>query len=118
MIVVLSLSQRMRLATPNCSIVVASSFMPSSSEITVEPVNIAMSSSIALRRSPKPGALTATIFKFARKRLRTRAARASPSTSSAIIKSGLPVRTTFSRIGTRSFNEESFLSKIRTKASS
>src|SRR4029450_3485853 len=44
----------------------------------------AMSCSMALRRSPKPGALTAATFKPPRSLLTTRVASASPSTSSAI----------------------------------
>ena len=44
-----------------------------------------MSASMALRRSPKPGALTATDLKVPRTLLTTRVARASPSTSSAMI---------------------------------
>lgn len=47
-----------------------------------------MSSSMALRRSPKPGALTAVVFRMPRMLLTTRVARASPSTSSAMISSG------------------------------
>ena len=58
-----------------------------------------MSWSIALRRSPKPGALTATEVNVPRILLTTRVARASPSTSSAMISSGLPVCMTFSRTG-------------------
>ena len=57
---------------------------------TVPPVRIAMSCSMALRRSPKPGALTATDLKVPRILLTTRVASASPSTSSAMISSGLP----------------------------
>ena len=67
--------------------------------ITVPPVKIAMSSSIALRRSPKPGALTATALNVPRKRLTTKVANASPSTSSAMIRSSLPTFTTFSSVG-------------------
>ena len=59
MIVVLSLSTTIRLARPRSWSVTFSSLMPSSSAITLPPVRIAMSSSMALRRSPKPGALTA-----------------------------------------------------------
>ena len=59
--------------------------------------------SIALRRSPKPGALTATDLNVPRTLLTIRVARASPSTSSAMISSGLPDCMTFSRIGSRSF---------------
>jgi hypothetical protein len=49
-----------------------------------------MSSSIALRRSPKPGAFTAATLSVPRILLTTSVARASPSTSSATISSGLP----------------------------
>ena len=58
--------------------------------MTVPPVRIAMSSSIALRRSPKPGAFTAAALSPPRSLLTTSVARASPSTSSAMINSGLP----------------------------
>ena len=61
-----------------------------------------MSASIALRRSPKPGALTATDENVPRILLTTRVARASPSTSSATISSGLPDCMTFSSTGSRS----------------
>ena len=65
-----------------------------------------MSCSMALRRSPKPGALTATERKVPRILLTTMVASASPSTSSARITSGLPVCMTFSRIGSRSLTAE------------
>ena len=55
------------------------------------------------RRSP--GALTATDLKVPRILLTTRVARASPSTSSAMITSGLPDCMTFSRTGSRSFTD-------------
>ena len=61
-----------------------------------------MSCSIALRRSPKPGALTATDLKVPRILLTTRVDSASPSTSSAMISSGLPDWMTFSSSGSRS----------------
>ena len=48
-----------------------------------------MSSSMALRRSPKPGALTAATLRPPRSLLTTSVASASPSTSSAMISSGL-----------------------------
>ena len=67
-----------------------SSLMPRSSLISVPPVRTAMSPSMALRRSPKPGALTAQTLSTPRSLLTTSAARASPSTSSAMISSGLP----------------------------
>ena len=49
-----------------------------------------MSSSMALRRSPKPGALTAQTCSVPRSLFTTRVASASPSTSSAMMRSGLP----------------------------
>src|SRR6266704_308786 len=58
-IVVFSLSIITFLARPSISTVTFSSLMPRSAETMVPPVRIAMSSSIALRRSPKPGALAA-----------------------------------------------------------
>ena len=60
-----------------------------------------MSCSIALRRSPKPGALTATELNVPRILLTTSVARASPSTSSATISSGRPACMTFSSTGRR-----------------
>src|SRR3954447_24039738 len=59
MMVVFSFSTRTRLARPSMLRVTFSSLMPRSSDTAVPPVRIAMSSSIALRRSPKPGAFTA-----------------------------------------------------------
>ena len=64
-----------------------------------------MSASIALRRSPKPGALTATELKVPRILFTTSVARASPSTSSAMITRGLPDCMTFSSTGSRSWTE-------------
>ena len=60
--VVLSLETVTLSAVPNISMVACSSFKPFSSLITTPPVRIAISSSISLRRSPKPGAFTAQIF--------------------------------------------------------
>ena len=68
-----------------------------------------MSSSIALRRSPKPGALTAAIFRPPRSLLTTSVASASPSTSSATMSSGLPVCMTASRIGSSGCSERELL---------
>ncbi len=82
---------------------VESSLRPISSEMTCAPVRTAMSWSIDLRRSPKPGALTATEVNVPRILLTTSVARASPSTSSATMSSGLPVCMTFSSTGTRSW---------------
>ena len=67
-----------------------SSLSPISSEITWPPVRTARSWSIALRRSPKPGALTASDVNVPRILLTTSVASASPSTSSAISSRGLP----------------------------
>ena len=77
-----------------------------------------MSVSMALRRSPKPGALTATDLKVPRILLTISAARASPSTSSAMTTSGLPAWMTFSRIGSRSLRLETLELTISTYGSS
>ena len=90
MMVVLSLSMRTCLAVPSMSSVTFSSLMPRSSLITWPLVRMAMSSSMALRRSPKPGAFTAATFRPPRSLLTTSVASASPSTSSAMMSSGLP----------------------------
>ncbi len=73
-----------------------------------------MSCSIALRRSPKPGALTAADLNVPRILLTTSVASASPSTSSATITSGLPDCMTFSSAGTRSRTDEIFELTSRT----
>ena len=72
-----------------------------------------MSWSISLRRSPKPGALTATEVKVPRILLTTSVARASPSTSSAMIRRALPDCMTFSSTGTRSCTAATFELKNR-----
>src|SRR2546422_996154 len=102
------------LTRPRSFRVTFSSVRPSSSEITVPPVSTAISSSIALRRSPKPGALTASVLRMPRKLLTTSVASASPSTSSATISSGLPAFATCSSSGSRSRIELIFLSHRRT----
>ena len=73
-----------------------------------------MSSSIALRRSPNPGAFTAHALSVPRRLLTTRVASASPSMSSAMSSSGLPDCASFSSNGSRSFMLEIFLSWIST----
>src|ERR1700693_1383955 len=88
MMVVLSLSTVMRLALPRSSSFTPSSLMPVSSKMALPPVRMLMSSSMDLRRSPKPGAFTAQAFSVPRSLLTTRVASASPSTSSAITNSG------------------------------
>ena len=72
-----------------------------------------MSSSMALRRSPKPGAFTAATFRPPRSLLTTSVASASPSTSSAMISSGLPVCTTASSSGSIGCRPDSFFSWMR-----
>ena len=66
MIVVSSLVMMTLRARPSRSRVAFSSLRPTSSVMTWPPVRIAMSCSCALRRSPKPGALTATDLKMPR----------------------------------------------------
>ena len=90
MMVVSSLVTSTRLAVPSISRVTLSSLMPKSSEIRSPFVKIAISSNIAFLLSPKPGAFTAAIFKPPLNLFTTSVARASPSTSSAIINKGLP----------------------------
>src|SRR2546427_558387 len=82
--VVFSLSTVIRLALPRSSIFTFSSLIPRSSVISLPPVRIAMSSSIALRRSPNPGAFTPAACRVPRSVLTTSAARGSPSTTSAV----------------------------------
>ena len=106
------------LALPRSSIFTFSSLMPRSSVMALPPVRVAMSSSMALRRSPKPGALTAAHCSVPRSLFTTRVARASPSTSSAMINSGLPILAICSRRGSRSFIELIFFSWIRMRTSS
>ena len=112
-IVVLSLSIVTFSAVPSISIVVFSNVNPLSSEITVPPVRIAISSSIAFLLSPNPGALTAAIFNEPLNLLTTSVAKASPSISSAIIKRGFPDCATGSNIGSKSFITDIFLSVIK-----
>ena len=77
-----------------------------------------MSSSMRLRRSPNPGALTATPVNVPRSLLTTSVARDSPSTSSAMITSGLPPCITCSSTGSRSRTEPIFWLAMRTYGSS
>src|SRR5439155_1550436 len=90
-----------------------SSDRPTSSEMTVPPVRVAMSCSMALRRSPKPGALTPATLRMPRMLLTTRVASASPSTSSATTSSGRPALATPSSSGSSSRMLEIFLSTSR-----
>ena len=77
-------------AVPNMVKSAFSKEKPLSSETTVPPVSIAISSSIAFLLSPNPGAFTEAIFKPPLSLFTTKVANACPSTSSAIIKSDLP----------------------------
>ena len=61
-----------------------------------------MSSNMALRRSPNPGALTAQVLRIPRMLFTTNVAKASPSTSSAIINNGRPDFATCSSTGNKS----------------
>ena len=73
-----------------------------------------MSRSISLRRSPKPGALTASTLTMPRSLFTTSVASASPSTSSAMMRrSFLPVWSAFSSAGSMSAMAEIFLSVMR-----
>ena len=110
---VFSLPISTRFACPRCSSVVFSSVRPTSSAITWPPVNMAMSSNMALRRSPKPGAFTAQVFRIPRILFTTNVANASPSTSSAIIINGRPDFATCSNTGKRSRMLLTFLSNSR-----
>src|SRR6266545_3665919 len=116
--VVESLSTTTFLARPRSSSLMLARLIPRSSVMALPPVSIAMSSSIALRRSPKPGALTAQTCSVPRSLLTTSVASASPSTSSAMTSSGLPCLATCSRSGNRSLSELIFLSWIRIRPSS
>ena len=77
-----------------------------------------MSFNISLRRSPKPGALTAHALIVPRALLTTNVASASPSMSSAISRIDLPAPETASSTGTKSRMLAIFLSTIRMYGSS
>ena len=117
-IVVESLSITMRLAEPSVESSRFSRLMPRSWLTKVPPVSTARSWRMALRRSPKPGAFTAQTLRTPRRRFTTSAASDSPSTSSAMIRRGLPVDATFSSSGTISRRFETFFSLMRISVSS
>ena len=114
MMVVLSLSMVIFFACPRSSIFTFSSLMPRSSVMAFPPVRVAMSCNMALRRSPKPGAFTAATWSVPRSLLTTRVASASPSMSSAMMTSGLPLLEICSSSGRMSFIELIFFSLMRT----
>ena len=117
-ILVSSLEAQTRSALPQSSRVTESSFLPVSSEMTEPPVRMAISSSMAFLRSPKPGALTARRLKAPRSLLTTRVARASPSMSSAMMTKFLVTLIADSRKGRRSAMAEIFLSVMRMAGAS
>ena len=98
---------------PKSSTVAPSSESPTSSDITVPPVRMAISSSIAFLLSPNPGALQAAALTIPLKLFTTKVASASPSISSAMINKGFPAFATDSNNGSRSLIFEIFLSKRR-----
>ena len=110
MMVVLSLSVTIFSQLPNNSKVAVSKAKPLSSDITVPFVKIAISSNIAFLLSPNPGDFTADTFRAPLILFTTKVERASPSTSSAIIINGLPAFAVCSKIGSKSFIVEIFLS--------
>ena len=77
-----------------------------------------MSSIMRLRRSPKPGALTATAVNVPRSLLTTIVANDSPSTSSATISSGRPAWITCSSTGKMSLTAPIFWFATRMNGSS
>lgn len=89
-------------ANPNEFNSIFSKVNPASALITWPPVKIAKSSSKALRRSPNPGALTATTFKIPRILFIIRVAKASFSTLSLIINNGWFVFDINSNVGSKS----------------
>jgi len=111
MIVVLSLSMTTFLAAAE---VLKLDILELDAEVFVmalPPVSVAMSSSMALRRSPKPGALTRRTAAVPRSLLTTRVASASPSTSSGDDQEGLAhLGGSGSSNGSRSFMELIFFS--------
>src|SRR6516162_8158435 len=108
-IVVLSLSMVTFLARPRSSTFTFSSLIPRSSVMALPPVSVAISSSIALRRSPKPGAFTAAHCSVPRSLFTTSVASASPSISSAIISKGLPIFAGLLEQGKEVFHRADFL---------
>ena len=77
-----------------------------------------MSSSIAFLLSPNPGALQAATFTMPLILFTTSVAKASPSTSSAIIRSAFPAFATDSSNGIKSLMLDIFLSNNKMKGSS
>mmetsp|Transcript_19466 Transcript_19466/g.53472 ORF Transcript_19466/g.53472 Transcript_19466/m.53472 type:complete len:340 (+) Transcript_19466:663-1682(+) len=101
------------LAVPSWLSCMSSSFSPTSSATSSAPVSTARSWRIALRLSPKPGAFTAATFRPPRSLLTISSAKASPSMSSAMMRSGLCTLATCSRIGRMDCTDEIFFSWSR-----
>mmetsp|Transcript_45882 Transcript_45882/g.129814 ORF Transcript_45882/g.129814 Transcript_45882/m.129814 type:complete len:280 (-) Transcript_45882:265-1104(-) len=97
---------------------VSSSLPPVSSLMSSAPQRVAMSCSMALRWSPKPGAFTAATLSPPRSLFTMRSASASPSISSAMMMRGFCTFATCSRMGRTDWTEEIFLSKTKTSGSS
>mmetsp|Transcript_22213 Transcript_22213/g.50730 ORF Transcript_22213/g.50730 Transcript_22213/m.50730 type:complete len:224 (-) Transcript_22213:791-1462(-) len=102
-------------ADPNSSSLTSSNLPPTSSLIKLVPVRTARSFMIALRLSPKPGALTAATLSPPRSLLTMSIANASLSTSSAMMSSGLCVLATCSKIGRIDATDEIFFSCSKTR---
>ena len=105
-------------ARPSISMVVSFSSNPRSELITWPPVRIAISSSMAFLLSPYPGALTATTLNVPRSLFTINVVSASPSISSAMIRSLAPDCTICSSSGRISWILEIFLSVIKMYGSS
>ena len=101
------------LAVPMVSMVASARVMPKSLSMTWAPVTAAMSSRMRLRRSPKPGALTATTLRVPRSLFSRMVDKASPSTSSATRNSGRPERMISSSSGMNSWMVDTFWSVSR-----
>ena len=104
-------------AWPQLAVVASASVMPKSLATTWPPVTTAMSSRMRLRRSPKPGAFTATTFSVPRSLFSSSVASASPSTSSAMTSSGRLDFMTSSSSGSMSWMLLTFWSVSRMNGS-
>ncbi|PKI71537.1 hypothetical protein CRG98_008054 [Punica granatum] len=113
-IVVMSFVRTTLEARPRTSLPTLSRVRPTSSLMTLPPVNTAMSSRYWLFLSPNPGALRAAIFRDPLSLFTTRVAKASCSISSAIIKTGYPPLMASSRTFMRSLAFVIFLSTRRS----
>mmetsp|Transcript_33075 Transcript_33075/g.78438 ORF Transcript_33075/g.78438 Transcript_33075/m.78438 type:complete len:301 (+) Transcript_33075:166-1068(+) len=114
-IVVLVVAEVIFRAAPSCSSTVSSNFIPRSLDTYSAPVTMAMSWRSALRRSPKPGALTAQTWMMPRILLTTRVASASPTMSSQMITSGAPALAACSRMGMICLAVSTLWSATRTR---